>query len=62
MLCPYGEDARHVYVTRHPVACFPACVDFARVLEKRRAGRFNRRRGRAVRAPLASDAREARAT
>lgn len=31
-LCPYGEDARYVYVTRHPVACFASCVDFARML------------------------------
>jgi aryl sulfotransferase len=27
-LCPYGEDARYVYVLRDPVACFASCVDF----------------------------------
>jgi hypothetical protein len=27
-LCPYGEQARYIYVTRHPVACFASCVDF----------------------------------
>lgn len=31
-LCPYGEDARYVYVTRHPVACFASCLDFFRML------------------------------
>ena len=31
-LCPYGEDARYVYVTRHPVACFASCVDFVRMM------------------------------
>lgn len=27
-LCPFGEDARYVYVARHPVSCFASCVDF----------------------------------
>ncbi len=27
-LCPYAEEARYVYVTRHPVACFASYVDF----------------------------------
>jgi len=27
-LCPYGEDARYVYVARHPYTCFASCVDF----------------------------------
>lgn len=31
-LCPYSEDARYVYVLRHPVACFASCVDFVRML------------------------------
>jgi hypothetical protein len=31
-LCPYGEEARYVYVTRHPVACFASCVDFVAML------------------------------
>lgn len=31
-LCPYGEQARYVYVTRDPVACFASCVDFIRML------------------------------
>lgn len=31
-LCPYSEDARYVYVTRHPVACFASFVDFQRML------------------------------
>ena len=31
-LCPYDEQARYVYVTRHPVACFASCVDFVRSL------------------------------
>ena len=31
-LCPYGEAARYIYVTRHPVACFASCVDFVRML------------------------------
>lgn len=31
-LCPYSEDARYIYVTRHPVACFASCVDFVRMV------------------------------
>lgn len=31
-LCPYGEHARYIYVTRHPVACFASCVDFVTML------------------------------
>lgn len=27
-LCPFDEEARYVYVTRHPVSCFASCVDF----------------------------------
>jgi aryl sulfotransferase len=27
-ICPQAEDARYVYVTRHPVSCFASCVDF----------------------------------
>ena len=29
-LCPYGPDARYVYVARHPVSCFASCIDFVR--------------------------------
>lgn len=28
LLCPYGGQARYVYVLRHPVSCFASCVDF----------------------------------
>lgn len=31
-LCPYGEHARYIYVTRDPVACFASCVDFVTML------------------------------
>lgn len=31
-LCPYGEQARYIYVTRHPVSCFVSCVDFLTTL------------------------------
>jgi hypothetical protein len=31
-LCPWGEEARYLYVTRHPVACFASCVDFVSML------------------------------
>lgn len=31
-LLPIAPDARYVYVTRHPVACFASCVDFLRML------------------------------
>ena len=27
-LCPYGKDARYLYVTRHPVSCFASIMDF----------------------------------
>lgn len=27
-LCPYSEDAKYIYVVRHPVSCFASCVDF----------------------------------
>ncbi len=27
-LCPYGEDARYIYVTRHPVSCFRSTAEF----------------------------------
>ena len=26
--CPFDENARYVYVARHPVSCFASCVDF----------------------------------
>lgn len=26
--CPYGRDARYIYVARHPVSCFASIVDF----------------------------------
>jgi hypothetical protein len=32
LLCPYGEAAKYVYVTRDPVACFASGVDFVRML------------------------------
>lgn len=31
-LCPWSEETRIVYVTRHPVACFASCVDFIETL------------------------------
>jgi hypothetical protein len=31
-LTPYSEQARYIYVLRHPVACFASCVDFMRML------------------------------
>lgn len=31
-LTPYSPEARYVYVTREPVACFASCVDFIRML------------------------------
>jgi hypothetical protein len=31
-LCPYGELAKYVYVTRHPVSCFASIVDYNRSL------------------------------
>lgn len=27
-LCPFGPEARYVYVARHPVSCFASCADF----------------------------------
>src|SRR5262245_64544046 len=27
-LCPFREEARYIYVARHPVSCFASCVDF----------------------------------
>ena len=27
-LCPYGAQARYLYVTRHPVSCFASIVDY----------------------------------
>ena len=27
-LCPWIDDARYIYVARHPVSCFASCVDF----------------------------------
>src|SRR5687768_4285531 len=29
-LCPFAEQARYVYVVRHPVSCFASCADFIR--------------------------------
>jgi hypothetical protein len=31
-LCPYGIDAKYIYVTRHPVSCFASIVDYNRSL------------------------------
>jgi len=31
-LCPYSEQAKYIYVTRHPVSCFASIVDFNRTL------------------------------
>jgi hypothetical protein len=31
-LCPYSEQAKYIYVTRHPVSCFASIVDFNRAL------------------------------
>ena len=30
VLCPFGEQARYIYVARHPVSCFASIVDFNR--------------------------------
>jgi hypothetical protein len=27
-LCPWSQEARYIYVARHPVSCFASCVDF----------------------------------
>jgi Sulfotransferase domain len=39
-LCPLSDEARYVYVTRHPVACFASCVDFIRMLAGPRTPRL----------------------
>lgn len=31
-LCPYNENAKYIYVTRHPVSCFMSFVDFGKAL------------------------------
>ena len=31
-LCPYSEQAKYIYVTRHPVSCFASIVDFNRTM------------------------------
>lgn len=31
-LCPYSEDAKYIYVARHPVSCFASIVDFNRAM------------------------------
>jgi hypothetical protein len=31
-LCPYSEQAKYIYVTRHPVSCFASIVDYNRAL------------------------------
>jgi len=31
-LCPYSEQAKYIYVTRHPVSCFASIVDYNRTL------------------------------
>lgn len=31
-LCPYSEEAKYIYVARHPVSCFVSIVDFNRSL------------------------------
>ena len=31
-LCPDGDEARFIYVARHPVACFASVVDFMRLV------------------------------
>jgi len=31
-LCPYGEQAKYIYVTRHPVSCFASILDYNRTL------------------------------
>jgi aryl sulfotransferase len=32
LLCPYGSNAKYIYVTRHPVSCFASIVDYNRSL------------------------------
>jgi len=31
-LCPFGDAAKYIYVTRHPVSCFASIVDYNRSL------------------------------
>jgi hypothetical protein len=31
-LCPYNEQAKYIYVARHPVSCFASIVDYNRTL------------------------------
>jgi Sulfotransferase domain len=31
-LCPYSEQAKYIYVTRHPVSCFASIIDYNRSL------------------------------
>jgi len=31
-LCPYGEGARYLYVTRHPVSCFASVADYFQLM------------------------------
>jgi hypothetical protein len=31
-LCPYSEQAKYIYVARHPVSCFASIVDYNRTL------------------------------
>jgi len=31
-LCPYSDQAKYIYVTRHPVSCFASIVDYNRTL------------------------------
>jgi len=31
-LCPYGAEARYLYVTRHPVSCFASIMDYFRLM------------------------------
>lgn len=32
LLCPYSQEAKYIYVTRHPVSCFASTVDFIEFL------------------------------
>ncbi len=27
-ICPWSDEARYIYVARHPVSCFASCIDF----------------------------------
>jgi aryl sulfotransferase len=31
-LCPYSEEAKYIYVARHPVSCFASILDYNRTL------------------------------